>query len=794
MSENALSRAIMLGLALLSGGAHAAAPPPAAAPEPFDPADLTGLVALDGEPAGESGPGEVQEGDPAGNCPGPSGCVADLILSTLSMGGSDRLDGVTIPGVALVQNNPLSGLDAYDVEVTVQAGPNQRITAAGCQQPAPSTVVCPIGRLQIGARAALPFVAESLGPNSFQWQLVASVSSPQPDPTAGNNTLVASPELASSLQRFARLAQFNPSSCPVIEADVSVTDRNGVPADGPVPGQGWLDVFDDGQWAGSPLASDPNTQPSSVVFLLDNSGIVEPPRLQAHKLLVTQAAAAWRQDAVAAGWPLPAFAVASTAAPGSVGEFSADPAVLAAQLGAVQPSSGISRLYDALIGSASTLAARPGRFAVVAFVEAGDGTGSALADPLRPLQSVGVPVYPIVGRADLEPLARRIAKASSGFRQVSFADGQQALSRAIGAVRRQSRLSWIAPSGGEPRREATIRQTNLGVGLDAAGWYSQQESACARPCVATRSLPSIGSPGSNPSVVRLAIDPGNGPLSFSLRETVPTGVNVSAVSDGGVYNSGDRSIRWNGKLISAPTEFTYSVSGTGSLLSFAVDAVFKGALSAGAELRPTCGDTASPLWGRHPADIEVNGRILPSVAQAYAESWRRGWPWIDGISPIPVAHMTRAGQIQAFGGAYQRVDAPVPWVRFAPPLLPYVLSAQRSAPAVYVPGGDVAVVLQVQPHAQGVFGAVEEHVPGGWEVVSIGQAGVFDPANNVMRWGPFQDNQPRTLEYTLRAPAGATQAVSLVGRYSVDGDQQEFSGRTSLGNAQLDPLFADDFE
>jgi hypothetical protein len=123
-----------------------------------------------------------------------------------------------------------------------------------------------------------------------------------------------------------------------------------------------------------------------------------------------------------------------------------------------------------------------------------------------------------------------------------------------------------------------------------------------------------------------------------------------------------------------------------------------------------------------------------------------------------------------------------------------VLAAQRVAPPFYSPGQPVAVELQVQPHALGVSGAVEEYVPGGWEIVSIGQDGVFDAVNRVIRWGPFADNLSRTLTYSILAPAEATDAVMLVGRYSVDGDQREFSGRTSVGNAQVDPLFADDFE
>jgi hypothetical protein len=787
----------MLGLALLSGGAHAAGPTSAApaATEPFDPADLAGLVALDGEAAGESGSGDVHEGDPAGTCPGPSGCVADLILSTLAVGGSDRLAGVTTPGVAVIQNNSFSGLAADDVQLTITAPSTQRIKAEGCQQTSATTVVCPVGRVDIGARAAVPFVIESAAPTMFSWLVVTSVASAQPDPVSDNNARSATVDLAQDFERFARIAQINPRSCPVVEADVGVTDRAGTPFDGPVTGPGVLDVFDDGQWAGSPMAIDPNLQASSVVFLLDNSGGVSPARLQAHKALVAQAADDWRQQALAAGWPRPVFAAIGTAGSGAIDDFSADSAALTNQLAAIQPGAGSSRLYEALAGSTSALSVRRGRIAVVAFVEAGDGSGSLLADPLRSLQATGVPVYPIVSNPDLEPLARRIATASSGFRQLAAGDEPTALTKAMGTIRRQSRLSWVAPSGGEPRRDVAIRRViQVAPTIEATGRYSQSETGCARPCIASRTLPAVGSFSSGDlGQVRLAIDPGDGPLSFSLRETLPAGVTVSSVSDGGFYNPADRSVRWDGKLISAPVEYTYRVYRSGVQYG-GIDLAFKGTLNSGSALFPTCGDTDTQVLPRHPADVEANGRILPAVAQAYADAWRLGWPWVDGLSPIPIAHLTRAGQIQAAGPFYGRVDSPVPWTLSAAPPLPYVLQAWRSGPAFYTPGEDLAIALELQPHAAGVYGAVEEHVPGGWEVVSIGQAGVFDPAHKVIRWGPFQDNQPRTLDYALRAPANATQAVSLIGRYSVDGDQQEFSGRTSLGNALLDPLFADDFE
>ena len=65
--------------------------------------------------------------------------------------------------------------------------------------------------------------------------------------------------------------------------------------------------------------------------------------------------------------------------------------------------------------------------------------------------------------------------------------------------------------------------------------------------------------------------------------------------------------------------------------------------------------------------------------------------------------------------------------------------------------------------------AVEEKVPDGWSVSNITHEGNYDAATRTIRWGVFMDANPRTLSYTLVAPAGVASVANLGGESSFDG-------------------------
>jgi hypothetical protein len=83
--------------------------------------------------------------------------------------------------------------------------------------------------------------------------------------------------------------------------------------------------------------------------------------------------------------------------------------------------------------------------------------------------------------------------------------------------------------------------------------------------------------------------------------------------------------------------------------------------------------------------------------------------------------------------------------------------------------------------------AVEENVPNGFAVNSITGGGDFDATNGRVKWGPFFDNQTRTLSYVLTPPAGFTGQVTLSGVGSYDGADVPVTGDRMVGTAVVVP-------
>ena len=73
--------------------------------------------------------------------------------------------------------------------------------------------------------------------------------------------------------------------------------------------------------------------------------------------------------------------------------------------------------------------------------------------------------------------------------------------------------------------------------------------------------------------------------------------------------------------------------------------------------------------------------------------------------------------------------------------------------------------------------AVEETVPAGLTPANISESGVWDSVNRKVRWGPWNDDVPRTLSYDVAGNSG-TYAISGLGNF----DAQT---RTTTGDSQV---------
>lgn len=109
----------------------------------------------------------------------------------------------------------------------------------------------------------------------------------------------------------------------------------------------------------------------------------------------------------------------------------------------------------------------------------------------------------------------------------------------------------------------------------------------------------------------------------------------------------------------------------------------------------------------------------------------------------------------------------------------------RQVSASYQPGVKLSVKLAVTP-ASGTFAyAVEEHPPSGWIVGDITQSGTADMVSGSIKWGPFFDNAPRTLEYTVVPPSTASGTARFSGVGSFDGSDAAIGGVTEITAATV---------
>jgi len=103
---------------------------------------------------------------------------------------------------------------------------------------------------------------------------------------------------------------------------------------------------------------------------------------------------------------------------------------------------------------------------------------------------------------------------------------------------------------------------------------------------------------------------------------------------------------------------------------------------------------------------------------------------------------------------------------------------------VVKPGGEKRVVLQVFPDEMVLAYAVEEYPPSGWVVSDINENGVI--TGNIVKWGIFFDNTPRTFAYTVKAPEIA-QNGDFSGFVSYNGVSEAIVGSEAIEVDSMPP-------
>ncbi|NBP23996.1 MAG: tandem-95 repeat protein, partial [Proteobacteria bacterium] len=110
--------------------------------------------------------------------------------------------------------------------------------------------------------------------------------------------------------------------------------------------------------------------------------------------------------------------------------------------------------------------------------------------------------------------------------------------------------------------------------------------------------------------------------------------------------------------------------------------------------------------------------------------------------------------------------------------------------AEFRPGHPTVLSVRAIPQTGVGIYVVEEFVPEGWTVAEIDSGGAFNVALGRVRWGPFTDDSPRTLGYSVTSPSGISGDQRFGGTVSFDG-QLLATGGNATSRANGPPIISE---
>ncbi|MEI8039762.1 MAG: hypothetical protein WCL11_00040 [Verrucomicrobiota bacterium] len=215
------------------------------------------------------------------------------------------------------------------------------------------------------------------------------------------------------------------------------------------------------------------------------------------------------------------------------------------------------------------------------------------------------------------------------------------------------------------------------------------------------------------------------------------------------------------------------------------------------------GTNPSRADARHPADLDQDWVISVPELAAYYGAWKKGQAWTVAPTNITLEYVTRATYLWEQGGYYKQDitvtnAAPLWWVTTSAPTNAAAADVQTLAKdlsptgplnvvtlgsVLYQAGQPISLTNRVSVATGLRTYAVEQFVPRGWTLVSVGN-GVWDSTNNKAKWGPFFDRASRDLVVTVMPPPGASGLLSVPGVASYDGHRVTVTGVRTVADAQ----------
>jgi hypothetical protein len=671
---------------------------------------------------------------------------------------------------------------ATESRILFEVSGGEIIAAPGCLISSIHVADCNVGDMSSQQYSARSISVRPSG-NPERVEFAASLS-------ASNSQFPSASKHATSVvlgSSKIRLTAIESHSCPSISATVSETSAAGEPyIVWPTSHR-----FEEDNQSMAPFVDVFAKNSYSVAVLLDNSLTLTDNEFVAAVSGIGEMVRYWHGSAAQYNEPLPMFAVYTMSDNNRVGTYSSDPDVIEGYLASIVRLPGRASIYGTVALAQSDLDTHTGRkIALVASASTdplGDSDRENLIDSL--IRS-NINIYGVAMNAFAEPLMRELSASTHGLRQSpsSPAALSTAFKQISDQLRAETKVQWTTPFVGPTSRNVSVF-SNISFSRGDRH-YVPSPPGCQGECLVTRVVESRISPEED-LVVTLELSASARETSFSVSEFVPYDWALLSAEHGGTYVPTTRRIEWTFAADQAPSKLTYTLR---KLFNSMDELRFSGSVSAGSEFAQNCGTSVvqqlpfSPASrGFHPYRPSEHTANLA----AYALAWKSGSPWVQEPSHIPASYVTRALQIERLGGAYVISNQRPPWIPTPAPVLPANRTSHRGIPAHYLPGVALPISMLVEPGTGSMVYTIEEFPPSGWGVDAISDGGILDVSGQVIRWGPFQDDMPRTLSYTLTPPSGVSGTVVFTGRLSVDGVDAEIEGATTLASARI---FANGFD
>jgi hypothetical protein len=283
---------------------------------------------------------------------------------------------------------------------------------------------------------------------------------------------------------------------------------------------------------------------------------------------------------------------------------------------------------------------------------------------------------------------------------------------------------------------------NIEVAVDA-------ESCCR----AVRTLPEVYGGGTSVPVT-IDVVPNPGAQAVIVLENPPFGWPVTDVTEGGVVDPDSGIIRFGPFIGEAERQLSYNLV-VPSVVQDILE--FGGSVSVDGAVEGICGDQQVMPGSTHPADLNRNFTITGEELTAYAAAWRAGEPWPIDPEVIPATYVTNASVIWKYGEQYIfNASASPPWIPESPPKN---VSGTAEATIDRLGDGSIEISLRIEPDSDTVAYIVEDVLPAGWLVRAMTDGAYYDAAAQVIRFGPYFDDVPRTLTYVVDAPTGSLRST-----------------------------------